>query len=94
VGRRLVVVVLLRGGQQATGARAAGIAGQIYRRLSEANYLAAPSGVRPVAPPSPHRAISGSIFAKVLILLWASAILILIWQKLTGGMGEADRHVN
>jgi len=82
VGRKLVVVVLLRGGRQATGLRAAAIAGQIYRQLGEANYLAGPPGVRPSAPPSQHPAISGSILAKVLILLCCSAILIFIWRKI------------
>jgi penicillin-binding protein 2 len=82
VGRRLVVVVLLRGGRPATGARAAAIVGNIFRRLNEANYLAAPSGVRATAPHSPHRAIRSVILAEVLILLWSSAILILIWQRL------------
>ena len=38
-GRKLVVVVLLRGGREATGPRAAAIAGEIYGQLSEANYL-------------------------------------------------------
>jgi cell division protein FtsI/penicillin-binding protein 2 len=79
VGRRLVVVVLLRGGRQATGPRAAAIAGEIYRQLGD--YLAGPSGVRPSAP-GPRPAISGPIFAKVLILLCSSAILILIRRKL------------
>lgn len=82
VGRRVVVVVLLRGGHQATGARAAAIAGHIYRRLDEANYLAARPEVRPTPPPRPHSAISGSILTKALILLCASATLIFIWQKL------------
>jgi cell division protein FtsI/penicillin-binding protein 2 len=82
VGRRLVVVVLLRGGRQATGRRAAAIAGEIYRQLGEANYLAGSSEVRPSAPPSPHPAISGSILAGVLILLSSSTILILNWRKL------------
>jgi len=44
VGRRLVVVVLLRGGRQATGSRAAAIAGDIYRQLDEENYFAGRSG--------------------------------------------------
>jgi len=82
MGRRLVVVVLLRGGRQATGPRAAAIAGQIYRRLAEANYLAVPSEVRATAYPGVHPAMSDSILIKALILLCASAILILIWQKL------------
>ena len=84
VGRRLVVVVLLRGGRQATGARAAAIVGNIFRRLDEANYLAAPAGVLSTAPHSPQRAISDFILAEVLILLWSFAILILIWQRLIG----------
>jgi len=81
-GRRVVVVVLLRGGRQATGARAAAIAGKIYRQLGEANYLAVPSVVYAAAPPGPHPAISGSIIAMALILLCASAILTLLWRKL------------
>jgi penicillin-binding protein 2 len=81
-GRRLVVVVLLRGGRQATGPRAAAVAGQIYRRLSEANYLASPSGVDRSVPRSPHFAIGGSVLAYGLILLCSSAILILIRRTL------------
>ncbi len=80
-GRRLVVVVLLRGGRQVSGPRAAAIAGEIYARLGEANYLA-PSEVRPSAPHNPPLVASDSILAKVLlILLCSSAILILIWRK-------------
>jgi penicillin-binding protein 2 len=82
VGRKLVVVVLLRGGRQATGPRAAAIAGQIYRQLDEANYLAGPFEVRPNAPPSPQPAIGGFILAKVLILVCLSAILILLGRRL------------
>ena len=81
-GRRVVVVVLLRGGRQATGARAAAIAGQIYRQLDEANYLAAPSVVRATVPAGPHPAISRSVITKALILLCASAILTVLWRKL------------
>jgi penicillin-binding protein 2 len=81
VGRRLVVVVLLRGGRQATGPRAATIAGEIYGQLGEANYLAGPSEVRSSAPLSQPPVMSGFILAKVLILLCSSAILILIWRK-------------
>ena len=91
VGRRVVVVVLLRGGRQATGFRAAAIAGHIYRRLDEANYLAARSVVRPTAPPLAHPAISTSIFTKALILLCASATLIFIWQKLIGTRTKPTR---
>ena len=80
-GRRLVVVVLLRGGRQVSGPRAAAIAGEIYARLGEANYLAPPSGVRPIAPHNPPIIMSDSIPARVLlILLCSSAILILIWR--------------
>jgi cell division protein FtsI/penicillin-binding protein 2 len=81
VGRRLVVVVLLRGGRQATGPRAAAIAGKIYGQLGEANYLAGPSEARSSAPLSPPPVINAFILAKVLILLCCSAILILIWRK-------------
>jgi cell division protein FtsI/penicillin-binding protein 2 len=38
--KRLVVVVLLTGGRPAIGPLAAGIAGDVYRRLGEANYFA------------------------------------------------------
>jgi penicillin-binding protein 2 len=76
-GRRLVVVVLLRGGRQATGHRAAAIAGEIYANLGEAKYLAGPSEVSRDAQLSPHPAISNSIPAIVLILVSSLAILIL-----------------
>jgi len=39
-GPRLVVVVLLTGGRPAIGPLAAGIAGDIYRRLNRQNYFA------------------------------------------------------
>ena len=82
VGRRLVVVVLLRGGRQATGPRAAAIAGEIYGQLGQVNYLAGPSEVRSRAPHSPPQVVSGFILAGVLILLCSSAILILVWRQL------------
>jgi cell division protein FtsI/penicillin-binding protein 2 len=82
VGLRLVVVVLLRGGRPATGPRAAAIAGQIYRQLGEANYLALLNGVGTNTPPRPHSAGGGSVLEKVLILICSSAILILILRKL------------
>jgi penicillin-binding protein 2 len=47
--RKLVVVVLLTGGKPAIGPAAAGIAGDIYRRLGEQNYFA---GKLPIAPAS------------------------------------------
>jgi cell division protein FtsI/penicillin-binding protein 2 len=45
--RKLVVVVLLTGGKPAIGPAAAGIAGDIYRRLGEQNYFA---GKLPLTP--------------------------------------------
>jgi len=39
-GRKLVVVVLLTGGRPAIGPLAAGIAGDLYRRLGDRNYFA------------------------------------------------------
>ena len=47
--RKLVVVVLLTGGRPAIGALAAGIAGDVYRRLSEKNYFAAAPRLTPAA---------------------------------------------
>ncbi|MBZ5623039.1 MAG: penicillin-binding protein [Acidobacteriia bacterium] len=44
---KLVVVVLLTGGRPAIGPLAAGIAGDVYRRLGEKNYFAA---ARPMTP--------------------------------------------
>jgi beta-lactamase class D len=38
--RKLVVVVLLTGGRPAIGPVAAGIAGDVYRKLGEKNYFA------------------------------------------------------
>jgi len=43
--RKLVVVVLLTGGRPAIGPLAAGIAGDMYRRLGEQNYFAASSPI-------------------------------------------------
>jgi beta-lactamase class D len=42
---QVVVVVLLTGGRPAIGPLAAGIAGDVYRRLNEANYFAAKAGI-------------------------------------------------
>jgi cell division protein FtsI/penicillin-binding protein 2 len=47
--RKLVVVVLLTGGRPAIGPLAAGIAGDMYRRLSERNYFAASQPVTSAA---------------------------------------------
>jgi cell division protein FtsI/penicillin-binding protein 2 len=44
---RLVVVVMLTGGRGISGGTAAGVAGEVYRRLGGDNYLAA----RPAAMP-------------------------------------------
>jgi cell division protein FtsI/penicillin-binding protein 2 len=79
-GRRVVVVVLLRGGRQATGARAAAIAGQIYDQLGEASYLSVTSVVR---APAPLPVISSSVIVKALILLCACTILFALWRNLT-----------
>jgi cell division protein FtsI/penicillin-binding protein 2 len=45
--RKLVVVVLLTGGRPAIGPLAAGIAGDMYRRLGEQNYFAASQPMTP-----------------------------------------------
>jgi penicillin-binding protein 2 len=47
--RKLVVVVLLTGGKPAIGPAAAGIAGDVYRRLDEQKYFA---GTMPLTPAS------------------------------------------
>ena len=46
-GRKLVVVVLLTVGKPASGPLAAGIAGEVYRRLNEARYLGATGPLTP-----------------------------------------------
>jgi penicillin-binding protein 2 len=47
--RKLVVVVLLTGGRPVSGPVAAGIAGDIYRRLGEKNYFASNVAVTPAS---------------------------------------------
>jgi beta-lactamase class D len=47
--RKLVVVVLLTGGRPAIGPLAAGIAGDVYRRLGEKNYFRAGLTVTPAS---------------------------------------------
>jgi cell division protein FtsI/penicillin-binding protein 2 len=47
--RKLVVVVLLTGGRPAIGPLAAGIAGDLYKRLGEKNYFQAGVQVTPAA---------------------------------------------
>jgi cell division protein FtsI/penicillin-binding protein 2 len=54
-GRKLVVVVLLTGGAHVNGPVASGIAGQIYRNLSQQQYFA-----RKQRPVTPVAIISGS----------------------------------
>jgi penicillin-binding protein 2 len=49
--RKLVVVVLLTGGRPAIGARAAGIAGAIYRQLNNNSYFATMPQIAPAAIP-------------------------------------------
>ena len=49
--RKLVIVVLLTGGKPAIGPLAAGIAGDVYKRLSDTNYFAtATPGPPPLFP--------------------------------------------
>jgi penicillin-binding protein 2 len=47
--RKLVVVVLLTGGRPAIGPLAAGIAGEVYRKLGEKNYFASDTPVTPAS---------------------------------------------
>ena len=47
--RKLVVVVLLTGGRPAIGPLAAGIAGDVYKRLGEKNYFRAAQTMVPAA---------------------------------------------
>lgn len=47
--RKLVVVVLLTGGRPAIGPLAAGIAGEVYRKLGEKNYFASAAPVTPAS---------------------------------------------
>jgi cell division protein FtsI/penicillin-binding protein 2 len=49
-GRKLVVVVMLTGGYETSGGVAAGVAGAIYRSLSEQRYFAANHGWQVEAP--------------------------------------------
>lgn len=58
-GRKLVVVVLLRGGRLATGGRAASIAGNIYRQMPRKNRLDSPFGGRPSIAPIARKAPPG-----------------------------------
>jgi cell division protein FtsI/penicillin-binding protein 2 len=48
-GKKLVVVVLLTGGRPAIGPLAAGIAGDVYRRLGEKNYFAGGPAITPAS---------------------------------------------
>jgi cell division protein FtsI/penicillin-binding protein 2 len=86
VGRRLVVVVLLRDGHHAAGPRAAAIAGEIYGKLCEANYFDGPFEASRTAHLTPRPKVGNPILAGVLILLSALAILILglrvLWESL------------
>jgi penicillin-binding protein 2 len=47
--RKLVVVVLLTGGRPAIGPLAAGIAGEVYRKLGEKNYFASTASITPAS---------------------------------------------
>jgi len=46
---KLVVVVLLTGGRPAIGPMDAGVAGEVYRSLSQKNYFAADRAITPAA---------------------------------------------
>lgn len=52
-GRKLVVVVLLTGGRPTIGPLAAGVAGDVYRRLSQNNYFASNVAMVPASVVSP-----------------------------------------
>jgi len=54
--RKLVVVVLLTGGRPAIGPQAAGIAGDVYRRLGEQNYFRASQEITPTSETALTRA--------------------------------------
>jgi cell division protein FtsI/penicillin-binding protein 2 len=47
--RRLVVVVMLTGGRGVSGGPAAGVAGEVFRRLGEQNYFTAEAPLTPAA---------------------------------------------
>jgi cell division protein FtsI/penicillin-binding protein 2 len=81
-GRKLVVVVLLRGGRQATGPRAAAIAGEVFRELGLQSYLVDSPLPHPATPPAAYAGLNGSAVAWGLVLLGSSAILILIRRNL------------
>jgi cell division protein FtsI/penicillin-binding protein 2 len=83
-GRRLVVVVLLRGGRAASGPRAASIAGEIYRQLRMEDYLTSPPLSQANIPRISPGEWSASALGEVLILLSpvAVAVLILIWGRI------------
>jgi cell division protein FtsI/penicillin-binding protein 2 len=51
-GRKLVVVVLLTGGRPSIGPMAAGVAGDVYRRLGESNYFAESQSLLPSLIPA------------------------------------------
>jgi penicillin-binding protein 2 len=52
--RKVVVVVLLTGGRPAIGPLAAGIAGDVYRRLGEKNYFASSTPITPASLVASH----------------------------------------
>ncbi|NWF84191.1 MAG: penicillin-binding protein [Bryobacteraceae bacterium] len=59
-GRKLVVVVLLTGGRPVNGPVAAGIAGQVYKSLSEQHWYAQQHSTTPSAPVLTGAAAGGS----------------------------------
>jgi cell division protein FtsI/penicillin-binding protein 2 len=48
-GRKLVVVVMLTGGRAVNGPVASGIAGAVYKNLSESNYIPGGANISPVS---------------------------------------------
>ena len=75
-GRRLVVVILLRGGHPASGPRAASIAGEVYHELRDADYLTSPPVFQPIV--TPPQVWSAANFGEVLILLSLAAGIVFI----------------
>ena len=50
-GRKLVVVVLLTGGRGVSGPVASGVAGQVYKNLSQQRYFARPTTASTIGQP-------------------------------------------
>jgi cell division protein FtsI/penicillin-binding protein 2 len=65
--RKLVVVVLLTGGRPSIGPLAAGIAGDVYKRLNETNYFAdaATPTHKPTLPPILRHAVPALLSSQI-----------------------------